>query len=114
MFSERTARRLRDIVDDADHLRRFLDGLSFGSFEADLKTVLAVERLLQRITEAVIQIGPEEMTSIGPDIPVAKIRAFGNRLRHEYQDIERALVFSIARDDVPRLRDAAMDALKGR
>jgi len=112
MSSDRTTRRLRSIVDDADQLALFIGDMGLGAFRGDLKTAYAVERLLQRITEAVIQIGDEEMARIAPGIPVARIRAFGNRLRHEYERIDRDQVFAIASDDVPELRAAASRALE--
>lgn len=111
MFSERTARRLRDIVDDGDEMQTLIAGLSFDTFVQDRRTVLAVERLLQRITEAVIQIGPDDMTLIDPTLSVVRLRALGNRLRHEYWDIELPTIFAIASVDVPALRDAAARAL---
>ncbi|TPG20136.1 DUF86 domain-containing protein [Sphingomonas koreensis] len=112
MFSERERLYLSDIVDDADRLARFVDGLTAEDFAADEKTVLAVERLFQRITEAVIQIGTDAMEQVGQDIPVGRIRAFGNRLRHDYRRIDARIIFDTARDDIPPLRAAVFRALE--
>jgi uncharacterized protein with HEPN domain len=111
MFSDRVHRRLATIVDDADRLESFLTGLDGDAFAADDLMVLAVERLLQRITEAVIQIGPAEMERVAPGLPTGRIRAFGNRLRHDYDNIDHRLVYAIARESVPPLREAAARAL---
>ena len=112
MFSDRVRLYLADIVDDADRLEGFVHGLTIEAFEADEKTVLAVERLFQRITEAVIQIGTDTMRDIGDDIPVARIRAFGNRLRHDYRAIAPLLLLQTAQEDLPLLRAVAARALE--
>ena len=111
MFSDRTAQRLRDIIEDAHRVSVFIHDMTVSEFIADERTIFAVERLLQRITEAAIQIDPAEAAGIGPEMPVEKMRALGNRLRHEYRDIDRAIIFDIARVEVPLLQAAAEFAL---
>jgi len=111
MFSERTRLFLADIVDDADRIVAFVAGLDAGALGADERTLLAVERLFQRVTEAVIQIGDEDMALIGPDLPVRNIRGLGNRLRHDYRNIDPELLLRITRDELPLLRTAAERAL---
>ncbi|TKD53304.1 HepT-like ribonuclease domain-containing protein [Sphingomonas baiyangensis] len=112
MFSSRTALRLRDIVEDVDRITTFLGDASLDVFVADEKTLFAVERLLQRITEAAVQIDPDEAASIGPDLPVAKMRALGNRLRHEYREVDRRVIDEIARNELPALRAACVAAME--
>ncbi|MEH3034945.1 MAG: DUF86 domain-containing protein [Sphingomonas adhaesiva] len=111
-LSERAKSRLRDMIEDADRVATFIDGMSVHTFAADERTIFAVERLLQRITEAVIQIPADEAVRLGPDVPVAKMRAFGNRLRHEYRNIARDIIFDLARIEVPLIRAAAELALE--
>ena len=112
MYSDHVRRRLTTIIGDAERLEQFLAGLDADSFAADERTVFAVERLLQRITETVIQIGPAEMERIEPGTPTHRMRAFGNRLRHEYDHLDQALVFAIAQENVPPLAAAAARALE--
>lgn len=112
MPSERTIRRLNDIIEDAHRVADFIDGMSLSEFLAHERTILAVERPLQRITEATIQIDAADAAEID-GIPFAKMRAFGNLLRHEYRDIDRRVVFDIARVEVPLVRAAAELALEG-
>jgi len=111
MLSDRVIGRPRDIIDDADRIGIFIDGMSASEFIADERTIFAIERLLQRITEAAIQI-----TATGAEIeglPIAQMRALGNRLRHEYGEIDRKQIFDLARIDVPQVRVAAELALEG-
>lgn len=112
MSSDRTRQRLADIVENIDAILGYLEGMSFARFSRDRKTVDAVERCLQRVTEAVIQIGPHAMQDIAPDVPSAEIRAMGNVLRHGYHRIDLGLIFNTVSDDLPALREACVIALQ--
>ena len=59
MSSDREALRLQDIVENIDRIDSHVEGLDRDRFLTDAKTVDAVERCLQRITETVIKIGPD-------------------------------------------------------
>jgi uncharacterized protein with HEPN domain len=54
------------------------------AFEKDKKTYDAVERCLERISEAAAKLG-DLAPALMPDQPWQEIRALGNRLRHEYE-----------------------------
>ncbi len=112
MLSRKAILRLRDIIDDADRIAAFIDGMSLHDFRGDERTLFAVERLLQRITEAAIQIEPDDAAHVGPDLPIAKMRALGNRLRHEYRHVDADIIFEIASIEVPLARAAAERALE--
>lgn len=112
MLSRKAVLRLRDIIDDADRIAIFIDGMSLYEFRGDERTLFAVERLLQRITEAAIQIEPDDAVLIGSDLPITKMRALGNRLRHEYRYVDAGIIFDIARIEVPLARAAAELALE--
>lgn len=111
MSSERSRVRLRDIVDNADWIAEYLAGYQLERFKQDRRTADAVERCLGRITEAVIQLGMLESEQAGLGLPWNEVRNLGNRLRHDYRRIDRTVIYQIARDEVPALRDAAMRAL---
>ena len=111
MLSERVANRLRDIIEDASRIETFLDGQTLSEFLADERTIFAVERLLQRITEAAIRIGSDEAAALGLKMPIAAMRAFGNRLRHEYDNLDRSVVYRIATVEIPSVRVEAEIAL---
>ncbi len=57
MSSERERDRLLDIVENAQYVADYLNGMNFEQFAESRMTVDAIERCLQRITEAVIRIG---------------------------------------------------------
>jgi len=104
--------RLLDIVTNAERAIGYAEGLDDASFEQDLKTLDAAERCLERIAEAIVKIGSEQMARIMPDLPVERVKGLGNRLRHAYDDIEAAMILNVIRCELPRLRDAAARALE--
>jgi uncharacterized protein with HEPN domain len=112
MFSERTQLRLRDILDNAASIEAYAGMMSFAQFQDDQRTIDAVERCLQRITEAVTHIGEADMQRILPDIPFEMIRGMGNKLRHEYHRIDAKQVYATVHDELPPLRFAVAKALE--
>ena len=103
-------RYLQHIIENAQSIFRYTEGMKFSDFEKDRKTYDAVERCLQRITEAVIRLG-EQASVLMPGQPWHWIRGFGNRLRHDYDNIEEDKLSDIVRNDLPALCTAAEAAL---
>lgn len=111
MSSKREQQRLHEIVEYIDKAEAIVGAYTLAEFDANEVTVLAIERVLQIITEAAIKIGETRMTEIAPNTPFAKIRGMGNILRHEYDGIDRETVYRTVKDDLPLLRDACAKAL---
>jgi uncharacterized protein with HEPN domain len=109
--SSRERQRLIDIIENIDRIRSHIGAMTFAEFERDEKTVDAVERCLQRITEAVIKIGPERMAALAPSLPVKQVRGLGNVLRHDYDMIDLGVIWFAISDDLPELRAACEKAL---
>jgi uncharacterized protein with HEPN domain len=74
--------------------------MNLDTFRADRKTISAVERKLQIISEGAIRLGPyaEEYC---PGLPWRDIRGIGNWLRHEYFRIDVATIWKTATVDLP-------------
>ena len=113
MSSEREALRLHDIIDNIDRIFMYLDGVEADEFGDDQKTVDAVERCLQRVTEAVIKVGEERMREIAPTLPVHAVRGLGNVLRQEYDGINYEMVWETVTNRLPVLRADCAKALSG-
>jgi uncharacterized protein with HEPN domain len=111
VFSDHVRTRLGHVVEYGTRISSYTEGLDFAAFRADELRVLAVERCLQNIAEAVIQIGEEEVERIMPGIPFKLIRGMGNRLRHEYKGIDALAVYDTVHDELPELIEAAAAAL---
>jgi uncharacterized protein with HEPN domain len=109
--SEKPARRLQDIIENAEAIQRYTAGMDLTAFSRDDKTRDAVERCLERISEAAAKLG-DLATVLMHDQPWQKIRAFGNRLRHEYDDIREDRLWDIVQNDLTMLRAACEKALQ--
>lgn len=81
------------------------------AFKDDQKTYDAVERCLERISEAAAKPGVPA-PSLVPGQPWQEIRALGNRLRHEYDAIREDRLWDIVQVDIPPLCAACDDALR--
>lgn len=100
-----------DIIENSQAILRYTAGMSLAAFERDPKTRDAVERCLERISEAAAKLG-DLAPVLMPDQPWQKIRAFGNRLRHEYDTIREDRLFQIVANDLPSLCVACETALR--
>lgn len=111
MPSEKPARRLEDIVDNVKAIERYTAGMDEAAFSRDDKTYDAVERCLERISEAASKLGELAQTLV-PGQPWQEIKALGNRLRHEYDAIREDRLWDIVQVDLPVLCAACEDALR--
>ena len=110
MPSDKPARRLEDIVENARAIQRYVAGMDLRGFREDAKTYDAVERCLERIAEAAAKLG-DLAPVLAPGPPWQQIRALGNRLRHEYDIIREDRLWDIVQVDLPPLCAACEDAL---
>ena len=106
MPSEVPAQRLRDIIANIDRVRTHVQGTPPNT-PFDDKTRDAVERCLERISEAVKKLGPE-IEEREPDIPWRSIRGLGNVLRHQYDVVDDQVIREIVERDLGALRDACV------
>lgn len=111
MPSEKPARRLQDIIENAQAVLRYTAGMDEVAFEGNRLVYDAVERCLERISEAAAKLG-ELAPVLMPDQPWRDIRALGNRLRHDYDDISQDRLWNIVRTDLPSLCAACDEALR--
>ncbi len=78
---------LRDILESIDKIERFTAGMDLIAFSEDEKTISAVERALQKISEAAIRLG-NEAEALCPGLPWRDIRGIGSWLRHQYDRVD--------------------------
>jgi len=102
---------LQDIIDNVKSIQRYIAGMDVAEFEADARTNDAVERCLERISEAASKLGDVAPTLM-PDQPWQQIRGLGNRLRHEYDAIRADRLWDIVRTDLPALSSACESAVR--
>ena len=76
--------RLQDIAENIALARGFLGDLDVDGLRSDVRTLYAVIRSLEIISEASRHL-PSEMKERFPIVPWPKIAGAGNIYRHEYQ-----------------------------
>jgi len=111
MPSEQIASRLSDIVENIDRITDHVDGMALGDFEVTPIVIDAVERCLQRITEAAIKAHPHAQELL-PMHDWKAMRNFGNVLRHDYNRISIDVVWWIVQNDLPALRHDCARAIE--
>ena len=101
----------KDILQSIERIESHVTGMNFDVFREDIKTIDAVERNLQKISEATIRLGPQAET-LCPGPPWADIRGLGNWLRHQYDRVDLETIWHTATEDLPLLKAAVVPALQ--
>ena len=101
---------LADILEAIGKIDDFTAGMNFEDFRQDARTVAAVERKLQLVSEAAIRLG-EEAETLCPGLPWRNIRGLGNWLRHQYDRIDLETIWLTLTDDLPPLQRPVETAL---
>jgi uncharacterized protein with HEPN domain len=96
---------LAQMLDNIERIRLWTSGHTLETYRANLMLRDAVERCLERISEASRRL-PEEVRATQPHIPWRKVADVGNVLRHEYDDVADAEVWRIVVDNLSTLRSA--------
>lgn len=94
---------LADIVEAADAITRFLQGLDDRAFMEDELRQSAILQKLIVIGEAAARL-PKAFTEQHPEIPWPDIVGFRNIAVHEYFAVDWRIVWITATQEVPLLR----------
>lgn len=102
---------LWDARDAADTIAAMVRDKNFAEFDRDVVLRSAVERQFEIVGEALSQLARLD-AAMAERIPEHRaIIAFRNILIHGYAIIDRARVWRIVQDDLPRLRGALNELL---
>ena len=110
MPSKRTAQSFRDIVDNIERIERYTAGVDYVGLYAETMRIDAVERCLQRLSEAAARLGKQAET-LAPGVPWNDIRAFGNHLRHGYDRLQPTSMWKTITEDLPPQKRVCLAAL---
>jgi uncharacterized protein with HEPN domain len=102
---------LRDILHHIDLAANFATGFDRPSFARDIKTVYAVTRCLEIISEASRRL-PDELKARHPAIGWKQMAGAGNVYRHDYEDVAAEFVWETVERALPPLRAAIETELK--
>ena len=112
MPSNDPVQRFTDIIENIDAIERFTADMDLHGFAVADQTIRAVKYSLLVISEAAVKLG-DFAADLRPDIPWRNIRGLGNRLRHDYGNIDVVRIWLLIERDLPPLKAACRDALRG-
>jgi uncharacterized protein with HEPN domain len=95
---------LRDMERHIDLAVQFVAGMDYEAFRDDARTLYAVTRCLEIISEASRRL-PAEMKARHPSIAWKNMAGAGNIYRHDYEDVAAKLVWDTVQLALPPLRD---------
>lgn len=91
-----------DMIEAADMVASFIQGMNKEQFLADKKTQFAVVRALEIIGEAAKKV-PDSIRSRYPDLPWREISGMRDKLIHESLGVNNEVVWKTAVEDVPEI-----------
>ena len=103
MPSERADGPLRDILHHIDLAMEFVHGFDREAFKRDQRTLYAVTRCLEIISEASRRL-PAEIKARHPSISWKQMAGAGNVCRHNYEDVAAQFVWDTVQHALPPLR----------
>jgi uncharacterized protein with HEPN domain len=104
MPSNSTDAALRDIEHNIGLASQFVADLEYEAFRDDTRTLYAVTRCLEIISEASRRL-PAEFKARYPLIAWKDMAGAGNIYRHDYEDVAAKLVWDTVQLALPPLRD---------
>jgi uncharacterized protein with HEPN domain len=111
MRSESWMIALRDIERHIELAQKFVENFDLQSFENDLRTVFAVIRCLEVISEASRRL-PDELKLRHGEIEWRKVAGAGNIYRHDYEDVAAQFVWDTVQLALPVLLSVVRDELR--
>jgi len=110
MSSKEATQALEDILENILLANSFVKNFNYLSFFMDKRTVYAVIRALEIISEAVRRL-PEEVCTRHPHVPWAGIKGAGNIYRHDYEDVLESRVWETVINALPPLEKVIREEL---
>jgi len=96
---------LNDLVVATDQLGRLLAGVSFRELVENEEKTLAVTKVVENIGEAAKRV-PDEVRARYPEFPWVQMAGTRDRLAHNYWEVDLAVLWTIAAEEVPPLGPA--------
>ncbi|AVT74353.1 hypothetical protein RPPS3_02900 [Rhodopseudomonas palustris] len=113
MRSDASATALSDIQHHIELAIVFTRGLTETEFKNDLRTVYAVTRCLEIISEASRRVS-EDIKNRHSSIPWKQIAGSGNVYRHDYEDVAAQMIWDTVQRALPALKAMVAEELARR
>lgn len=111
MPSRNPSQRLRDMLENIDAIGVFVADQTWETFRSDRKTLYAVVRALEIISEASRRL-PPDVCARHPEVDWTAVAAAGNIYRHEYDAVDERLIWNTVTLGLTALRRAVAEELK--
>jgi uncharacterized protein with HEPN domain len=102
---------LADILHNIQLATDFTEGVSYEAFRADLRTVYAVTRCLEIISEASRRL-PKQLKARHADIPWTDIAGAGSVYRHSYEDVLERILWETLQHGLEPLKAVVEEELR--
>jgi uncharacterized protein with HEPN domain len=99
MLDEGQLSLLRDILDSAENIRAYLDGITREAFMTNQEKQDAVLRRFEIIGEAASRLSPQTQ-GLFPNLPFRSMRGMRNIIAHDYGDVDLDQVWKTASEDL--------------
>ena len=93
--------------------RQFVEGHSAVSFAEDERSIYAVTRCLEIISEASRRLS-DNLKKRHPDVPWTQIAGAGNVYRHDYEDVLASLIWNTVGKHLDELEQAVLIEIERR
>ena len=90
------------MLEAAEEIGRYMEGRGIDAFEQDRVLQLAIQKLVQNIGEAATRLTPT-FRRAHSHIPWSNITGMRHRLVHEFNAVDRFLLWDTAVNNVPAL-----------
>ena len=94
---------IEDMLEAAEKIERYTNGMTAEEFAADDKTVDAVLRNLEILGEA-SKLIPDDIQAKEPTIPWSEMAGMRDKLIHGYATVDLGIVWQTVSEDIPLLR----------
>jgi uncharacterized protein with HEPN domain len=94
---------VKDILEAAEAIESFVEGIDFEKFRADDKTTSAVIRKFEIIGEAAKHV-PDALRDKYPTVPWKEMAGMRDKLIHFYMGVKYELVWRTIKDVIPQIK----------